>query len=299
MENKEVKCKCGCGKTFLEYNKHNHKREYINHHINNTLQFKEKMRLTHKEKIISIEQRKKQSEFMKNHNPFLNKHHTDETKKRISLANKGKIRSKKTRENIRRGHLGIDTWNKGLKNCFSKKTINHFKKIRKGENNSMFGKHHTREAKSKISLANKGNECSEKTRLAVSLTHIGIPKSEETIEKMKKSRRKQILPVKDTTIEVKIQNFLQQLNLEYFTHQYMNIEHGYQCDILIPSMNLVIECDGDYWHKYPIGNKLDHIRTKELLENGFKVLRLWEREIRVMDLKDLNTLIAGVIENGK
>ena len=66
----------------------------------------------------------------------------------------------------------------------------------------------------------------------------------------------------------------------------MKIKHGYQCDILIPSMNLVIECDGDYWHKYPVGNDIDHIRTKELIEKGFKVLRLWEFEIKNMGLND-------------
>jgi len=97
---------------------------------------------------------------------------------------------------------------------------------------------------------------------------------------------KNIFPIKDTSIEVKIQNFLKQLGIEFFTHQYMTIEHGYQCDILIPSMDMVIECDGDYWHKYPIGNDIDHIRTRELLEKGFKVLRLWEFEIKEMNLND-------------
>ena len=102
----------------------------------------------------------------------------------------------------------------------------------------------------------------------------------------KETRAKLILPVKDTTIEVKIQNFLKQLGIEYFTHQYMKIEHGYQCDILIPSMNLVIECDGNYWHKYPTRRDIDNIRTKELIEKGFKVLRLWEVEIRKMNIND-------------
>ncbi len=107
----------------------------------------------------------------------------------------------------------------------------------------------------------------------------------EAIEEMRKRRAKQILPVKDTSIEIKIQNFLKKLGIEFFTHQYMKeIDHGYQCDILIPSMNLVIECDGDYWHKYPIGREIDHIRTKELIQKGFKVLRLWEFEIKAMSL---------------
>jgi very-short-patch-repair endonuclease len=95
------------------------------------------------------------------------------------------------------------------------------------------------------------------------------------------------LPVKDTTIEIKIQSFLKQSNIDFFTHQFITeIKHGYQCDILIPSLNMVIECDGDYWHKYPTGTENDKIRTKELLEKGFKVLRLWEHEIRLMDLDE-------------
>lgn len=109
----------------------------------------------------------------------------------------------------------------------------------------------------------------------------------ETIEKIKEARAKQIFPVKDTTIEVKLQNFLKQLNVEFFTHQYMNIEHGYQCDILIPSKNIVIECFGDYWHKYPVGREIDALRCQELRQRGFKVFVFWEREIKVMELNDL------------
>ncbi len=103
-------------------------------------------------------------------------------------------------------------------------------------------------------------------------------------EERKQKRAKQN-PTFMSSIEIKIQNLLKQLGIEFFTHQYMKeIEHGYQCDILIPSMNLVIECDGNYWHKYPIGNDIDHIRTKELIKKGFKVLRLWEIEIKSMDI---------------
>ena len=101
----------------------------------------------------------------------------------------------------------------------------------------------------------------------------------------KEKRKSLILPIKDTRIEIKIQNFLKQLGIEFMTHQYIkDIEHGYQCDILIPSRNIIIECDGDYWHNYPIGKDIDHIRTSELIAKGFKVLRLWENEIKNMDL---------------
>jgi very-short-patch-repair endonuclease len=108
----------------------------------------------------------------------------------------------------------------------------------------------------------------------------------ETIKLIKQARAKQIFPLKDSSIEVKIQDFLKQLGIEFFTHQHVSIEHDYQCDILIPSMNLVIECDGAYWHKYPTRRDIDNIRTKELIEKGFKVLRLWEFEIKDMELND-------------
>jgi len=118
-------------------------------------------------------------------------------------------------------------------------------------------------------------------------------RAKEKISKIiKESRKKQIFPLKDTSIEIKIQNFLKQLGIEFFTHQYIKeIEHGYQCDILIPSMNLIVECDGNYWHKYPIRRDIDNVRTKELIEKGFRVLRLWESEINDMDLNKFREVI--------
>ena len=153
-----------------------------------------------------------------------------------------------------------------------------------GKSSPMKGRKHTEEAKQKNREKHTTKEVIE--RLRKRNFEDNPSKRPEVREKLKVTRAKQILPVKDTKIELKIQNFLKQLGIEYFTHQYMKeIEHSYQCDVLIPSMNLVIECDGDYWHKYPIGREIDNIRTSELLSNGFKVLRLWECEIKVMDIK--------------
>jgi G:T-mismatch repair DNA endonuclease (very short patch repair protein) len=103
----------------------------------------------------------------------------------------------------------------------------------------------------------------------------------------------QIMPIKDSFIEVKIQNFLKQLGIDFLAHQYIkDIEHGYQCDIYIPVQEgiiqkTIIECDGDYWHNYPNGREIDNIRTKELIEKGFKIIRLWEREIKLLNLENL------------
>jgi len=166
--------------------------------------------------------------------------------------------------------IGKPSWNKGLK-CPN---------ISKGKKKYKF----TEEHKNNIKLHSSHSPS----------PMLGKKHTKESIKKIKKARTNQILPVKDTSIEVKIQNFLKQLGITFFTHQYMKIEHGYQCDVLIPSMNLVIECDGDYWHKYPVGREIDDIRTSELLSKGFKVLRLWECEINKFDLHSFKTKLMEV-----
>ncbi len=183
------------------------------------------------------------------------------------------------------------------------------KSIRKGietrrKNNKIW---HTQKTKEKISESEKGKIVSDVIKRKLSKAKIGVkrkPFSKKTIQKMKENRSNQILPLKDSSIEVKIQNFLKKLRIEFFTHQYIKIPHGYQCDILIPAMNLVIECDGDFIHcnpaKYPpnfvrypnsksnqpayVIWERDKIRTKELIEKGFKVLRLWGSEIKEMNI---------------
>ncbi len=131
------------------------------------------------------------------------------------------------------------------------------------------------------------NKCVAESNLGNIPWNKGIPHTLKHKLKLRETRKKQITPTKDTSIEVKIQDYLKKLNVDFFTHQYMkDIKHGYQCDIFIPVMDLIIECDGDYWHKYPIGRDIDNIRTKELIDKGFKVLRLWEREIKEMSINE-------------
>ncbi len=218
-----------------------------------------------------------------------------EIRKSISIGNKGKKISKKTILKRKRFYdEDNDKWllrNKRISNSLkgkkhSKEAIEKMRKANLGRKSPMKGKHHSEETKRKMSVSSKGKPTWNKGKTNIY--------SIETLNKIREARKTQIFPLKDTSIEVKIQNFLKQLKIEFFTHQYMKIEHGYQCDILIPSKNLVIECDGDYWHEYPVGLEKDHIRTKELIDKGFKVLRLWEHEIKKMELNSFKRRL----ENG-
>ena len=151
---------------------------------------------------------------------------------------------------------------------------------------------------------NKNKKLTETHIRNLVLSHLGNKQSENTKRKQKETwnkleykkiardrRAKQIVPRFDTSIEIKIQQFLESLKIDYFKHKYLNIEHSYQCDLFIPSLNLVIECDGNYWHKYPTRTEIDNIRTEELIKEGFKVLRLWEHEIKIMSLNKFQEIL--------
>lgn len=56
-----------------------------------------------------------------------------------------------------------------------------------GKNNPMFGKHHTKDTKEKISKANMGKKCLKETKLKISKANFGKHHTEETIFKISKS----------------------------------------------------------------------------------------------------------------
>lgn len=143
------------------------------------------------------------------------------------------------------------------------------RRMQSGENHWNYGKQNTEAGRLNMRISQQKRFMDPKQR-----------------EKMREIRFNQIFPKKDTSIEVKIQNFLKDLGIDFFTHQHIDINHSYQCDILIPSENLIIECDGDYWHKYPAGTDIDRIRTKEIQDKGFRVWRIWGSEIEEMEPLD-------------
>lgn len=238
---------------------------------------------------------------------------TEEHRKNLSLKGKG---IKKKRESIEK--MIKTKTGKTYNNIYGEEKAREIREklsyLNKGNKNNMFGKTHSTEARKKISEARKNLKGkihkNKKTGKYINCKNCGKDKyiflsviknnkdrkffccldcKIDYFRKNKeyflmKNRKDIVCPKKDTSIEIKIQNFLKELSIEFFTHQYINIKNGYQCDIFIPSKNMIIECDGDYWHNFPNGNNIDHIRTKELLQNGFKVLRLWENEIRDMNI---------------
>lgn len=205
---------------------------------------------------------------------------------------------------------GKKSWNSGLK---GEDFLSHYKnghpRGMKGKKAYNKGISMSKEKKEHLSFINTGrkhtNEHKEKIRLGMlgKQNTLGKTQTQETRQKISKSnkgnkkiierRSTQIFPKKDTKIEIKIQNFLKELNLEFYTHVYMKeIEHAYQCDFFIPvqegiNKKIILECFGNYWHNYPTARPIDTTRCIELRKKGYTVIVFWESEIKEMKLDDL------------
>lgn len=222
----------------------------------------------------------------------------------------------KSKTSFRKGNKyefkkGRKAWNKGLSTGL-------------GENNSFYGKHHSQEVKEKLryqKLKNpvlsqfkkghkswKGKKHSEETKrkqsealkkyikTAEHRKNISKSRLGKHYPKLAEARRHQVVPRKDTKIEIKIQNQLEELGIIYETHKPIL---G-QPDVYIPEKNLCIFADGCYSHachecKIQEGrNNPQAIRArkdwhrdfhvKHTLElEGYKVVRLWEHDIKKLD----------------
>lgn len=53
----------------------------------------------------------------------------------------------------------------------------------------------------------------------------------------------------------------------------------WSCDFYVPDLNLVIECDGDYWHSRPEVVERDKVKDRDLLGAGYKLARIAESAI--------------------
>ncbi len=110
-----------------------------------------------------------------------------------------------------------------------------------------------------------------------------------------------------------IEQELIKLNILYIHQKEIN---GYNVDFYLPDYRIIIECDGDYWHanknifpnqkyiydpQYKNGRlsvedvrMRDEYKNKIFINNGYKIIRFWENEIKKnIDecIKKLNILI--------
>lgn len=135
--------------------------------------------------------------------------------------------------------------------------------------------------------------------------------SKETIEKIRDAALKQIEKAvyRKTNIEKAIEQLLIGLNINY---KYSFILQKRQYDFLLIDYNIIIECDGDYWHANPksygdetgkkkltqrqrMKRKDDLVKNKIAEYNNYIILRFWGWDIN-HHLEDVKVKILEEIQ---
>jgi DNA mismatch endonuclease (patch repair protein) len=200
----------------------------------------------------------------------------EEIKKRNSLAHVDKCFSEKARQNMSLSHKGKPSGMKDKHQTENAKELIRLAFL--GKSNPNFGKHFISKLKGKTFEELYGIE-----KAIIIKNNMKKPKSKEHIQKIKDWRVKFVFPLKDTSIEIALQNILRDNNIIFEKHKPI---HG-QPDLFIEP-NICVFADGDYWHNYPIGRDRDREVTQKLTDKGYKVLRFWERDI----LNDIESCFA-------
>ena len=149
---------------------------------------------------------------------------------------------------------GVVSWNSGLNKFTDERIKKYGEKVSKSK---------------KIEWINKSNE--EKDKITERLNNAMIQS------------------IKPTRIENKIEDYIKSLNIIYKKNYRIG---RFLVDFYLMDYNLIIECDGDYWHSNPrfydfknldkiqIKNKDRDKRKEEMLkENEIKFIRFWEYDI--------------------
>jgi len=193
-------------------------------------------------------------------------------------------------------------------------------KLQEGEGNPFYGKTHTKETKEKISKSREGKATGKNNSMSKQKWRDKARKNlikkwksgdlEKTrkfmSEKLKETRR--LGKLKSVIVSKKEKEILKEIKKMGF-----KVIGSYKvdtkiCDIYIPSLNLIIEYNGDYWHCNPKKYESDYFHKKknkyaweiweydknklELIKNnGYTLEVIWES-----DFRNNNKIIKHIIK---
>jgi hypothetical protein len=154
-------------------------------------------------------------------------------------------------------------------------------------------------------LIKKYSDESRNSKIAAKLK--GVPKSKEHAEKCRQNGRSEnsilrnrekihrMLTETEFSLSSKkekefIEYCIKPLGIDYDTQYYLKDIHHY-CDVYIPSKNMIIEFQGDYWHGNPnkySNDELSEYQKKKVTkdnelreycsENGINLIEIWESD---------------------
>lgn len=251
-------------------------------------------------------------------NKLRNRKLSEESKRKISEFNKGKIVSMETRikmSNAQKGKIFSEEHRKNLSlaNLGKKHSIETKKKMslaKIGEKNTFYGKHHTEETRKRISLFKKGKKGTpwskeNKTKMSIAQkginnTFYGRKHSEKSKEKMGLSHKRFMIQnpekfeksIRDSRIySQQIPNKTEKILIDFFQQSKLPYKYVGGGEVMIGNKNpdfinfngqkKIIELFG-YWHKDK--NTQYHRTEKGTIEHykkyGFNTLIIWAKKLK-------------------
>jgi very-short-patch-repair endonuclease len=166
----------------------------------------------------------------------------------------------------------------------------------KGSTNPMFGKNHTEEARNNISTKRKEKFAngeytfinSDKWSNAAKKVWQRVGHRERMIKLRKEWIKNNGFKGEPSNLEKHFANILSEHAVELESQYYLS---GKFFDFWIPDTNILIECDGNFYHCHPESHPTpiyeiqksniinDAIKNQIASENGYTLLRFWESDI--------------------
>jgi len=205
---------------------------------------------------------------------------SDETRKKMSLSQKGKKLSEETKRRISESKKGkkrpplSDEWKEKISQSTKGRVFSeeHKKKIGIANTKRVYSKETLEKTSRSLKKYYRTHESSSK----------GLIRSEKTKQKIRKARLKQKLPNRNTLIETLMKNELLKRKITFQEH--IPVCDVCLPDIVFPEQKIAIFVDGDYWHSKEFDNgkvwKRDRNIDNILIKNNWKVLRFWGSKIK-------------------
>lgn len=211
--------------------------------------------------------------------PLFGKHHSYDTKIKMSNASLGKAKSKQHRENISKGLLGHLVSENSRKIA----SFTHKGKILSDKQKEILRKRMTglklpEEWRKAIGRGNRGKkhtiEQNEKNRIG-------------TINRLMLHPEKHpnVLSHRKTLIEKLVEDWLLKNSINY---KYNERVGRYFPDFILLGRNIIIECDEPYWHQ-----KENEKRENFLKCQGYNIYHLTTREIKNKLDNKMRTILGG------
>jgi very-short-patch-repair endonuclease len=263
-------CKCGCGELVSQNYRHGHGRRGKKNSAYHNMRISE----CNQGRKWTAEQRAK---FVKARTGVPRPAHVSDLMRKIALERgfgkwmKGRKRPREVVEKVRAHLIGRPV---------SEETRRKIGLANSGKNNGMYGTSYSAaqraEQSAKMRLVMNWPDVKAKWVRTRSTPAFKRFLRLNAIKTQDKIRRRGYV----TKPELRMKRILVAMKINFVCgYHFLRIKHPFPADFFLPEYRLVVEVDGLFWHRFPLGREIDFLRNKELESAGYKILRFWENEL--------------------